>query len=132
MYFVAKPPKLEVGEVPRRLKLGVEAARHRLREVVVVLLRIPVVVAEAVQGAPRRALRTRMSFSLSLHISTGHKIFAGSRTFFVVLADLDALIDVLLLKCTSNDNKIVLSPSAKSYTLTKEYLLLPQKDSRAR
>lgn len=117
-------PKLGVEVVPHRLKLGVEAAQHRLklgvegaqhrlREVVEVLLQTLVVVGEAVRGDPRPAPRRRMSFSLLLHISKGHKILAANHTFFIILADLDALIDVLLLKCAGNDDEIVLSLSVK-------------------
>lgn len=106
-------PKLGVEVVPHRPKPGVEAAQHRLREVVEVLLQTLVVVGEAVRGDPRPALRRRMSFSLSLHISKGHKILAANRTFFIILADLDALIDMLLLECAGNDDEIVLSLSVK-------------------
>jgi hypothetical protein len=112
-------PKLGAGEVPHRPKLGVEAVRHRLKEVVEVLLQTLVVVGEAVRGDPRPALRRRMSFSLLLHISKSHKVFAASRTFFVILADLDALIDVLLLKCAGNDDEIVLSLSVKDEHLVQ-------------
>lgn len=106
-------PKLGVEVVPHRPKPGVEAAQHRLREVVEVLLQTLVVVGEAVRGDPRPALRRRMSFSLSLHISKGHRILAANCTFFIILADLDALIDMLLLECAGNDDEIVLSLSVK-------------------
>ena len=105
--------KMGVEVVQHRPKQGVEVEKDRVREVVEVLLQTLVVVGEAVRGDPRPALRRRMSFSLLLHISKSHKILAANRTFFIILADLDALIDMLLLECAGNDDEIVLSLSVK-------------------
>lgn len=51
-------------------------------------------------------------------------------TFFVVLADFDALVDVLFLKRTSNDDEVVLSQSATSHNSLRNTNLLFERISK--
>lgn len=54
----------------------------------------------------------------------------GFRTFFIVLANLDTLIDVLLLESTSDDNEVFLLQLAQSPEVFTNHLPLPQKGSQ--
>ena len=125
--------------VPRRLKLAeeealhrrweVEEALHKRREVEEALLQILVAV-EVARVSPQPALRKHMLFSL-FRVNEWFKAWFACRTLFVILADLDALIDVFLLKGTGDDDEVVLGQSARHPEIFGNHLPLPQKDSRA-
>lgn len=55
----------------------------------------------------------------------------GNHTLFVVLANFNTLIDVLLFKSASDDNEVFLLQSAQSLKVFASYLPLLQKDSQA-